>query len=138
DSFISMIYERLILMRDLLAQDGSIYVHCDWRVNALIRSALDEVFGKSCFVNDITWKRATTVKGNTGQGSRFFDTNCDSIFIYSKTNNYIFNAQYESYSQEYIDNFYKHFEPGTGRRYQLISMTAPGDAAKGNPSYDVM
>lgn len=43
DSFITMIYERLILMRDLLAEDGSIYVHCDWRVNSYIRLALDEL-----------------------------------------------------------------------------------------------
>src|SRR6056297_2160220 len=46
DSFISMIYERLVLMRDLLAEDGSIYVHCDWRVNQHLRQILDEVFGK--------------------------------------------------------------------------------------------
>ena len=45
DSFIAMIYERLVLMRDLLAEDGSIYVHCDWRVNSYIRLVLDEVFG---------------------------------------------------------------------------------------------
>src|SRR3970040_2016872 len=46
DSFIAMIYERLSLMRDLLADDGSIYVHCDWRVNSLMRLVLDEIFGK--------------------------------------------------------------------------------------------
>ena len=138
DSFISMIYERLVLMRDLLADDGSIYVHCDWRVNSLIRLALNEVFGNSNFINDITWKRATTVKGNTGQGSRFFDANCDSVFIFSKSDNYKFNPQFGAYSQSYIDDFYKHYDPDTGRRYQLISMTAPGDAAKGNPSYEVM
>ena len=45
DSFIAMIYERLVLMRDLLAEDGSIYVHCDWRVNSYIRLVLDEIFG---------------------------------------------------------------------------------------------
>ena len=45
DSFIAMIYERSVLMRDLLAEDGSIYVHCDWRVNSFIRYLLDEVFG---------------------------------------------------------------------------------------------
>src|ERR1700704_3568072 len=44
DSFIAMIYERLVLMRDLLAEDGSIYVHCDFRVNSFIRAILDEVF----------------------------------------------------------------------------------------------
>ncbi len=52
DSFIAMIYERLILMRDLLAEDGSIYVHCDWRVNAYIRLIMDEVFGSSSFLNN--------------------------------------------------------------------------------------
>src|SRR5271165_3425784 len=45
DSFIAMVYERLILMRDLLADDGNIYVHCDWRVNSFLRLALDEIFG---------------------------------------------------------------------------------------------
>ncbi len=49
DSFIAMIYERLVLMRDLLAEDGSIYVHCDWRVNSFIRLVLDEVFGTDNF-----------------------------------------------------------------------------------------
>ena len=52
DSFIAMIYERLILMRDLLAEDGSIYVHCDWRVNSFIRLLMDEVFGKNNFKNE--------------------------------------------------------------------------------------
>jgi len=61
DSFIAMIYERLSLMRDLLADDGSIYVHCDWRVNGYIRSVLDEVFGKDNFLNEILWKRSVNL-----------------------------------------------------------------------------
>ncbi len=59
DSFIAMIYERLVLMRDLLANDGSIYLHCDWRVNAFIRSILDEVFGRNFFCNEIIWQRSS-------------------------------------------------------------------------------
>ena len=55
DSFIAMIYERLILMRDLLAEDGSIYVHCDWRVSQHLREILDEVFGSSLFLNEVIW-----------------------------------------------------------------------------------
>jgi len=55
DSFISMIYERLILMRDLLAEDGSIFLHCDWRVSPFIRLALDEVFGRDNFRNELYW-----------------------------------------------------------------------------------
>ena len=56
DSFASMIYERLLLMKDLLAADGSIYVHCDWRVSAMLRLALDEVFGRPSFQREIIWR----------------------------------------------------------------------------------
>ncbi|TSA45216.1 MAG: adenine methyltransferase [Deltaproteobacteria bacterium] len=56
DSFIAMMYEDLVLMRDLLAEDGSIYVHCDWRVNSYLRLALDEVFGARRFTNEIYMK----------------------------------------------------------------------------------
>ena len=138
DSFISMIYERLVLMRDLLADDGSIYVHCDWRVNAYVRLALGEVFGASNFINEITWKRAHTVKGNIGQGSKYLGANTDTIFLFSKSPNYTFNSLFLPYSDEYVEQFFKYSEPTTGRRYRLTSMIGPGGAAKGNPSYEVM
>lgn len=57
DSFIAMIYERLVLIRDLMHSEGSIYVHCDWRVTAYIRLALDEIFGSNNFRNEIVWLR---------------------------------------------------------------------------------
>lgn len=138
DSFISMIYERLILMRDLLAEDGSIYVHCDWRVNSFIRLAMNEVFGSGNFINEITWKRAHTVKGNIGQGSKFMGANTDTLFAYGKTGSYTFNNVFTPYSDEYVQNFFKFEDPVTGRRYRLTSMIGPGGAAKGNPSYEVM
>ena len=56
DSFIAMIYERLVLMRDLLAEGGSIYVHCDWRVNAWMRMVLSEVFGTENLISEVIWK----------------------------------------------------------------------------------
>ncbi len=56
DSFVSMMYERLLLMRDLLHAEGSIYVHCDWRVSAFLRLALDEVFGSESFQREIIWR----------------------------------------------------------------------------------
>lgn len=55
DSYLAMMYERLLLMRDLLSRDGSIYVHCDWRVSSPIRLLLDEVFGLESFRNEIYW-----------------------------------------------------------------------------------
>src|SRR3989339_219342 len=57
DSFIAMIYERLVLMRDLLAEDGSIYVHCDPRVNSFVRLVMNEIFGTSRFNNEIVLQR---------------------------------------------------------------------------------
>ena len=79
DSFIAMIYERLILMRDLLAEDGSIYVHCDWRVNGFIRLAMDEVFGNANLLNTLTWKR-TPFAGSSKARANKFPINQYTIF----------------------------------------------------------
>ena len=81
DSFIAMIFERLILMRDLLADDGSIYVHCDWRVTGLIRQALDEVFGGDHIRNEIIW----TFTGPGSPGMKQFNRKHNTIYWYSKS-----------------------------------------------------
>ena len=57
DSFLSMIYERLIIMKNLLSENGSIFIHCDSRLNSAMRLVLDEIFGKDNFKNEIIWKR---------------------------------------------------------------------------------
>lgn len=137
DEYLQFIYERLILIRELMSERGSLFIHCDYHKNYHIRCILDEIFGTDRFVNEIVWKRATTVKGNSGQGSKFFGANTDTIYWYTKSPGYKFYPQFTKYTQEYIDNFYKYTEDGTGRKYQLISMTAPGDSGKGNPFYEV-
>ena len=86
DSFISMIYERLILMRDLLHTEGNIYVHCDWRVNAYVRIAMDEVFGKEMQQNEIIWCYKSGGAGGTG-----FAPKHHTIYRYSRTDAPIFN-----------------------------------------------
>ena len=90
DSFIAMIYERLRLMHDLLADDGSIYVHCDWRVSNHLRFLLNEIFGIENFVNEIVWSYKTG-----GIGSRWFSRKHDTIYLYCKNDNYIFTPQEE-------------------------------------------
>lgn len=87
DSFIAMIYERLSIMRELLAEDGSIFLHCDWRVSSYIRLILDEIFGKDNFRNEIIWYYYNKMQGNVGR----FASNHDVIIWYSKTKNYKFN-----------------------------------------------
>ena len=59
DSYLHMMYERLSLIRELLSEKGSIYVHCDWRINNLIKSLMDNVFGVECFRNEIIWCYST-------------------------------------------------------------------------------
>ncbi|NOX33840.1 MAG: site-specific DNA-methyltransferase [Deltaproteobacteria bacterium] len=122
DSFISMIYERLVLMRDLLAEDGSIYVHCDWRVNSYIRLVLDEVFGKEFWLSEIIWKRSTS-KNDAKQGAKFFGRIHDTIHHYSKNKNFIFNTVYEPYSDEYINSTYSKVDE-TGKRFKSTDLSA--------------
>jgi DNA modification methylase len=98
-----MIYERLVLMRDLLTEDGSIYVHCDWRVNSFIRLVLDEIFGKERFRNEIVWKRSTAHSDNKAYGNLH-----DLIYFYNKSDKASFTIQYDSYSDDYIKTYFRH------------------------------
>ncbi len=90
DSFIAMIYERLILMRDLLAEDGSIYVHCDWRVNSFIRLTLDEVFGKGQFRNEVVWQRDAVGKG-AKKTSKQWSRELDTVYWHAKSDDCYFD-----------------------------------------------
>ncbi|MFZ4125035.1 MAG: DNA methyltransferase [Rickettsiales bacterium] len=87
DSFIAMIYERLVLMRDLLADDGSIFVHCDYRVNAFIRLILNEVFGNSNIINEIVWCYRQGGRAINSYGQKH-----DTLLWFSKSSEHIFNA----------------------------------------------
>jgi DNA methylase len=130
DSFIAMIYERLILMRDLLASDGTIYVHMGWGVSHYARSILDEVFGKDRAVNQIIWKRQTA-HSDSGQGSQHLGRLHDVILLYTKGERYTWNVHHTPYDPEYLRTHYKGVDEGTGRRYELADLNAPGDASKG-------
>lgn len=99
DSFIAMMYERLMLMRDLLAEDGSIYVHCDHRVVAYIRNLLDEIFGKQNFRNEIVWHYQTY----QGQVKNYFPRKHDTILIYGKSDNPIFHLLKDENPEQTID-----------------------------------
>ena len=121
DSFIAMIYERLSLMRDLLSQDGSIYVHCDWRVNSYMRSVLDEIFGKESFLNEIIWQRT----GAHNDADRFGVVN-DAIFLYRRSEKWIFNPIYIEHSEEHLRTRFNQVDSETGKRFFAGPITAPG------------
>jgi DNA modification methylase len=87
DSFVAMLYERLVLARNLLAPDGSIYVHCDWRVNSLVRAVLNEIFGAGRFRNEIIW-----FYQSGGRQERAYSYKHDTIFLYTNSSSWTFNA----------------------------------------------
>lgn len=137
-AYLTMMANRLLELHRVLKPTGSLYLHCSPTASHYLKLVLDGVFGIQSFINEIIWKRADTVKGNFGQGSKMFGSNTDAILFYRKTSENTFNPQFTEYSEEYVEGFYKFVEPETGRRFRLISMTGPGGAAKGNPQYDVM
>lgn len=86
-SYLEMIYPRLLLMKELLSDKGSIYVHIDWHVGAYVKVLMDDIFGKENFVNEIIW----CYTGPTNQ-KRNFPRKHDDIMFYRKSNNVLFNA----------------------------------------------
>lgn len=102
-SYLKMIYPRLVLMKELLSERGSIYVHIDWHIGAYMKIILDDIFGKDMFRNELVWtyfgfKRSTTKK---------FPQKHDVIYSYTKNNEYVWNTQYKPHSAEYIKRFKK-------------------------------
>ena len=123
-SYLAMMYERLKLMHSLLANDGSIYVHCDWRVSSVLRMMLDDVFGNENFVNEITWLR--TSSGKTV--SKSFQKDTDTILFYRKSEFYIFNQTFQPLSENTISMYNKDDNDGRGkyRLYPLQKTSSPG------------
>lgn len=89
-SYLKYMYERLVLMRELLAENGSIYVHLDWHVGHYVKVMMDEIFGYENFVNEIVWSYRTG-----GASVRNWSQKHDTILFYSKTDKYTFNTQKE-------------------------------------------
>ena len=110
DSFLSMIYERLIIMKDLLSDSGSIFVHCDWRLNAYIRSILDEIFGSNNFKNEIIW----CYRGMPSKVRKFSNKH-DYIIYYTKSENNLFIVQYGKPTESSL----KTFESGKRKGYNV-------------------
>jgi len=92
-SYLEMMVPRLILMRELLSEQGSIYVHIDWHVGHYVKVIMDEIFGKDMFLNEIIWKSGNIkgAKTTSEKFGRLFDT----IFLYSKSGKSYFNQPYK-------------------------------------------
>lgn len=137
DSYLQMLYTRLVLLKDLLSDRGSIFLHLAPNVSHLGRVLLDDIFGTDNFRAEVVWKR-TTAHSDSGQGGRQFGSVHDSLLFFTKTDDYVWNALRTPHNPDYLTAKYPYRDEGSGRRYGLWDMTGPGGAAKGNPSYEVM
>lgn len=135
DEYLQFMYERLILLRELLSDKGTIYLHCDWHKSHHLRMILDEIFSPDCFRNEIIWSYSTL-----GRPVDRFAQKHDSIFVYGKTNNTFFNVDDAKipYSTEYIKSHFKdidengkqcrkRFDAGKWRTYYPDQGMIPND-----------
>jgi len=86
DSYLQILFDRLVLIKELLSEKGSLYLHCDYRVNSYLRLILEEIFGRDSYLNEIIWNYATG-----GASREFYARKHDTILFFSKTPSYIFN-----------------------------------------------
>jgi adenine-specific DNA-methyltransferase len=129
DSYFSMIFERIQIIYDLLAPDGSLYVHCDSHVGHGIKLILDEIFGEKNFRNHIVWKRSTP-RANT---KKRFSEIADYILYYSRSENTVWNQQFTNYQEGYTDKYYNKIDEITGKRFQPTSLLGHAGV---NPVYE--
>jgi DNA modification methylase len=138
-AYVDFMRPRCVELHRVLKDTGSFYYHCDWHASHYVKVMLDQIFEENQFINEVVWKRQSA-HNDAKQGSKHFGRVHDSIFLYAKGSGYVFHHQYKPYDPEYVKSFYRHVESGTGRRYRLGDLTAPGGAApsKGNPHYEFL
>lgn len=133
--FLEFLRKRLIFLREILADDGSIYVHLDYRKMHYVKALMDEIFGENNFVNEIIWKSMAGVKGNVKDS---FPKQIETVLFYLKQYDKVFNPQFKPLSEEYIKQFYKYVDKD-GRRYRKAGGSRPDhykyylDKSKGVP-----
>jgi adenine-specific DNA-methyltransferase len=120
--YLEFLRERLILFRELLADDGSIYVHLDENMAFHAKALMDEIFGRANFRNWITRKKCNP-KNYT---RKTYGNVSDYILFYSKTENYVWHRPVESWTEEKANKEYQYVEAETGRRYKKVPVHAPG------------
>jgi adenine-specific DNA-methyltransferase len=118
-----MLYPRLVLLRELLSDRGSLFLHLAPNVSHLARALLDEIFGADNFRAEIIWQRVTA-----HSDTKDFGTIHDSILCFSKSEKHLWNPQFRPYDDTYVKSHYTHLDE-SGRRYQLGDLSSPNPRA---------
>jgi site-specific DNA-methyltransferase (adenine-specific)/adenine-specific DNA-methyltransferase len=121
DDYLQFMYERLIVLRELLSENGAIYLHCDPNKSHYIKCVLDEIFGPSNFINEIIWQRISA-----HNDAQKYGTIHDTIFFYSKNQIRTWIPQFGEVSPDYIEQFFDQVDEKTGRVYARGDLTARG------------
>jgi len=121
DSYLHTLYERLLLMRELLKETGSLYVHIGPNVSHLVKLTLDDIFSPSDYRNEIIWQR----HGSHNDPGKFGVVH-DAIYFYSRSENWTFNPVYMPYDEEYIEERFSYTDEKTKRRFWPNTLTAAG------------
>jgi adenine specific DNA methylase Mod len=114
DSYLQWFYETVVLLRELLAENGSIYVHLDWHVAHYAKAIVDEVFGVNHFLNDIVWQRTAS-----HNDPRRYGIVHDILFFYTKGGDYTWNEPRMEHSAEYLESFFVYAESPKGEVKKL-------------------
>src|SRR5262249_4394075 len=107
DSYLQWFYETVVLLHELLAANGSLYVHLAHHVRPYVQAIVDEVLGGIGFQSEIVWKRSHA-HIDAKQGRKAYGNITDILLYYTKSSDYIFNTQYTAYSHEYIDKYFRY------------------------------
>ena len=125
-SYLRMICPRLILLRELLADTGSIYVHLDWHVGHYVKILMDEIFGKENFRNEIVWQKTLSRKAQSLQ----FGNLHDMLYVYGKSPVAKFNPIYDAREEDAVRSRFPLIDENSGRRYVLDNFTQAGQGQK--------
>lgn len=121
-AYLTMMAPRLVELHRVLKPTGTIYLHCDPTASHYLKMLKDAVFGPERILNEVTWKRSSA-HSDTKQGMKRCGRIRDILLVYSKTNQYNWNAIYTPYTPEYLVSEYRHVAPD-GRRYKETDLTA--------------
>jgi DNA modification methylase len=133
--FLEFLRRRLVLLAELLSPDGAMWVHLDTRRGHYVKTLLDELFGEPHFVDEIIWQRADA-HSDIGQGARHFGAIHDTLFLFKKGQDLVWNSYFTPLPDSTTKKWYRHIEAESGRYYNKADLTGPGGAAKGNPVYE--
>lgn len=129
ESYLNWMYENLMAIKSVMSDTASIYVHLDWHIGHYVKILMDEIFGEDNFKNEIIWKRF-----NFHADAGRFGAVHETLFFYSKSDEYVFNKVYAPFEEDYVMSRFT-CKDSNGRLYMTDNPTAPAHGKTGEPMY---